>query len=102
MNLIWDFLATHRYLLWITLGLGVIGLLQGTVFYRSTLRLALSYQMWGRRLINAIPDDRFASSTKKMLRWYRKTYRSRWIRVIGLFQIAIVIGAATAGLLLLK
>lgn len=98
MQPVWDFLATHRYILWIALGMGVFGILQMTVFYRSTLRLALFYQKWVRRLINVFPEDKTTRFSKRMLRWYRKRYRSRWLWMMGVIQSVILIAAAIAGL----
>ena len=102
MQPVWDFLATHRFILWVLLALGVFVFLQGTIFYRPTLRLALWYQKWWRRFISYLPEDRSTQIAKQFNRWYRKHYRSRWVWAIGMIKAVIIIGVAIAGLVLLK
>lgn len=103
MSTVLDFIARHRYLLWIPLGTaGILSILQVTLFYRMWLRFT-AWLLWRFRRLPDIfakmntPDEAIEFILlfwKGIHRWFRLNYRRGWIRIAAVMQGVILVTAA--------
>jgi hypothetical protein len=96
-----DLLASYEWVMWFLLVAGIISLLQTTVFYRPMMRCGLLLLRKARRSLQSLPDNQVAQWNKRTLRWGRKNYRSRKLRIVSLLWSLGMILSAGAGLLLI-
>jgi hypothetical protein len=106
MDALLEYLARHPSILWILVGVGVFNLLLATLFYRPMLY----FTVWFLRIASRVSreaDRRQATtmgsrkSRQRVLRWYRRHYRSAWMQLLTIAYSLVLLGLAIAGLLLL-
>ncbi len=101
MQPVWDFLADHRYILWIGVAYGSWGLLLNTILYRRYLYYVFNVYRRNRHRLDSQLPPFMKRISQRMMRWSRKKAHNSWYWLIGcLLSLGIVL-ASIAGLVLL-